>query len=211
MSGRRPAIATTGARLLAGPHGPRPAVRLRMRSFLILAVCAACDRPCEPSRLPDVPDAGPGEVRHGLLLPVGLGNDLDLATTSDGVACLTCNTIFYLDGALREDRRVAAGLAGSGTLAIGMTAIGGERTYVLDVDRGKDPDHGDDIYRLPNYQLFALSSPGGELGRTAPGEGGGGTGELAPLGPTAPRRAAASIAAGPAGVVVHGEPLGSLF
>jgi hypothetical protein len=48
-----------------------------MRSFVLLTllVCSACDSPCEPGRLRDAPDAGPGEVRHGFTI---VGEDLDL-------------------------------------------------------------------------------------------------------------------------------------
>ncbi|HEX8113656.1 MAG TPA: hypothetical protein VF516_38255 [Kofleriaceae bacterium] len=175
---------------------------------LVLVLCGACDRPCAADHLPDAPGAGPGEVRRGFVM---VSNELDLAATSDGVACLSCDTIFYFDGALREQRRVAAALAGSGKLAAGNAAVIGEQTYVLDFDRGKDPDHGDDFYRAPNYQLFALSSSGEELWRNDLGDGEAWTGDLAPLGPIGPHRASVSIAAGPGGVALHGEPLGSLF
>jgi hypothetical protein len=54
------------------------------------------------------------------------------------VACLTCETIFYFDGTLREQRRFGVPLAG-----VGQLAVGGDVTYVLDIDYGLDPDFGD--------------------------------------------------------------------
>jgi hypothetical protein len=180
-----------------------------MRWSLVLfpIVCGACS-PCEPDHLPDAPDAGPGEVRHGLSV---VTDGLDVAATSDGIACLGCGFVYYFDDGLREQRRVGVDVAGGGKLA-----VGDDRMYVLDRVDGQDPDFGDNTFRLPNFQLFALSRDGDELWRNDLGDGEAWTGEFAPLNdhgylPGTPRTVPVAIAAGPHGVVLHGAPLASVF
>jgi hypothetical protein len=181
-----------------------------MRWSLVLfpIVCGACDSPCEPGHLPAAPDAGPGEVRHGVSV---VSDRLDVAATPGGIACLGCGFVYYFDDALREQRRVGVGLAG-----VGKLAVGDDQTYVLDIADGLDPDFGDDRFRLPNFQLFALSRDGDELWRNDLGDGEAWTGEFAPLHDlgylqSVPRTIPAAIAASPRGVILHGAPLASVF
>src|SRR5215468_1551517 len=97
----------------------------------LAAVAAACTGPpCQLDRLDDMPAAAPGEVRHGF----ALGQEARLSTTASGIACLTCNGIFYFDPALSEQRHVAIDLRGDGELA-----TGGDTTFVFDRDPGLAP------------------------------------------------------------------------
>ncbi|HEX7838679.1 MAG TPA: hypothetical protein VF469_14485, partial [Kofleriaceae bacterium] len=141
--------------------------------------------------LADAPEAGPGEVRHGFAIDQASG----AIATVNGVACLTCSGASYFDAALVEQHRVGLDLEGSGALA-----IGGDTTFVLDRDFGENPEtHGGES-RPPHYQLFALSNTDRELWRRDLGAGGPWAGFLAP-----------DVLAGPASVVVHGEPVAAVF
>lgn len=181
---------------------------MRWSLVLFSIVCGACDNPCEPGHLPDAPDAGPGEVRHGLSV---VADGLDVAATSDGIACLGCGFVYYFDDALREQRRVGVGVAG-----VGKLAVGDDHTYVLEMADGLDPDFGDDTFRLPNFQLFALSRDGDELWRNDLGDGEAWIGDFAPVNDlgylrSTPRTVPAGLVASPRGVVLHGAPLASMF
>jgi hypothetical protein len=162
---------------------------MRLAAALTL-LCGCTSPPCALHRLDDAPDAAPGEVRHGF----AIGDRVDVAATATGIACLTCGAIHYFDGALSEQRRVGVDLAGSATLA-----VADDTTFVLARDFGQDPDlTGGD--RQPRVQLFALSATGQELWRNELGDG-----EAWSRGGTP------AILAGPMSVVVHGEPLASVF
>lgn len=126
---------------------------MRVLASLVAVAAAACTGPpCQIDRLDDMPDAAPGEVRHGF----ALGQDARLSATATGIACLTCSGIYYFDPALTQQRHVAIDLNGSGELA-----IGGDTTFVFDRDPGLAADPGTPA----DYQLFALSASGRELWR----------------------------------------------
>lgn len=163
-----------------------------MRPVAALVVLSACTSPpCELDRLDDVPAAGPGEVRHGFVV----GDLADLTATTTGVACLTCGVIYFFDGTLSQQRSISVHLAGDGSLA-----VNGDTTYVLDRDFGLDPEVTGGDYRPPHFQLFALSETGHERWRNDLGDG-----------EAWNRGHMPAIAAGPASVVIYGEPLASVF
>ncbi|HEX3477237.1 MAG TPA: hypothetical protein VHT91_19580 [Kofleriaceae bacterium] len=181
---------------------------MRWSLVLLPIVCGACDSPCEPNHLPDAPNAGPGELRHGLSI---VTYQLDVAATSGSIACLSCGFVYYFDDALREQSRAAAGVTG-----IGKLAVADGRTFVLDVADGLDPDFGDDTFRLPNFQLYALSREGDGLWRNDLGDGEAWTGDFAPVEQygylrRTPTSLPVAIAANSLGVFLHGAPLASAF
>ena len=182
--------------------------RMRWSLVLFAILCGACDSPCEPGHLPEAPDAGPGEARHGLSV---VAPQLDVAATSGVVACLGCGFVFYFDDTLHEQRRVGVGVSGTSQLAVDH-----DLTYVLDIDYGQNPFFGDGTYRPPNFQLFALSGDGDELWRNDLGDGEAWTGQFAPLNDigyiaSVPTMIPVHIAASSFGAVVHGAPLASVF
>ncbi len=174
------------------PHGPRGASALRVRVLApIVAACACTGPPCQIDRLDDQPAAAPGEVRHGF----ALGQDAGLSATASGVACLTCNGIFYFDPALTEQRHVAIDLLGLGELA-----TGGDTTFVFDRDPGLDADASGGVAQPAHYQLSALSAAGRELWRDDFGAGEAWQGAVGP-----------ELLAGPGGAVIYGEAIASVF
>jgi len=174
-----------------------------MRLVLASAVLSACtNAPCEPHTFDDAPAAGPGEVRHGF----AVGNATDLVATPSGVACLSCDTIFYFDGALHEERHVGVDLDGTGKIAVTSHAA-----IVFDQDYSPEYDTFDDSYRPPHFQLFALSGSGEELWRKDFADGEAWTGNFPPVGLNGPRQVTPSVVAGPDVVIVYGIPLASVF
>src|SRR5260221_2804055 len=167
MSGREHTSSAYPRDLRRPARGPRCAHRPRMRLALTVIVLSACtSSPCDLERLDDAPSAGPGELRHGF----AVGEATGLAPTANGVVCLTCGIMVYLDGAMTAQRRVDVAVAGAGTVA-----VGGDTTYVFDNDPGLDPDFGDDRYVPPHFQLVAVSASGDERWRNDLGDGEGWT------------------------------------
>jgi hypothetical protein len=177
----------------------------RMRLVLGLVVLSACsDGPCGLTRFEDAPEAGPGEVRHGFAVDA----TADVVASRDGVACLTCDAILYLDSALQEQRRVELDLARGGA---GMIAISGDTTIVFDRDFGDEAENGEGEFRKPHFQLFALSASGDELWRNDLGEGEAWRGQVSSGGASGPGLAVPAIVAGPHTVIVYGRPLATAF
>lgn len=180
------------------PRGPRSALALCVRvlapsiAVAVAAAGAACTGPpCQIDRLDDLPAAAPGQVRHGF----ALAQEARLSATASGVACLTCNGIFYFDPALSEQRHIAIDLTGSGELA-----TGGDTTFVFDRDPGRDADASGGVAQPAHYQLYALSAAGRELWRDDFGAGAAWQGAVGP-----------ELLAGPGGVVIYGEAIASAF
>jgi hypothetical protein len=174
-----------------------------MRLVMALVVLSACtNAPCEVHRFEDAPSAGPGEVRHGF----AVSNVDDLVATPSGIACVSCDTIFYFDGVLHEERHVAVDLRGSGRIAITSDA-----TIVFDEDYAPVFDVFDDSYRPPHFQLFALSESGDELWRDDFADGEAWTGNFPPVRLNGSQRVVPDIVAGPKVVIVYGVPLASVF
>jgi hypothetical protein len=174
-----------------------------MRLVLASVVLSACaNAPCELHPFDDAPAAGPGEVRHGF----AVGNGADLVATPSGIACLSCDTIFYFNGALHEERRIGVHLDGRGRVATGDNT-----TIVFDQDYGPVSDIYDDNYRPPHFQLFAASAAGDELWRDDFADGEAWTGNFPPVRLDGPRGFVPAIAAGPNVVIVYGTPLASVF
>lgn len=174
-----------------------------MRLVLLCLLLPACARgPCEPQRFEDDPTAGPGEVRHGF----SLGALDDLVATSRGMACLSCGTLLYFDGALQEESSTSVELRGRGR--IGVTS---EATIVLDEDYAPNSDFLEGTDRPPRFQMFAVPSSGDELWRNDFGDGEAWTGTSGPVGLNGPRRAVPDITTGPSVAIVHGRPLASVF
>lgn len=161
---------------------------MRLLASVTAVTAAACTGPpCQLDRLDDMPAAAPGEVRHGF----ALGQQAGLSATATGIACLTCNGIYYFDPALTEQRHLAIDLQGSGELA-----VGGDTTFVLDREIVDAPDAsrgGTPGY----YWLFALSATGRELWRD-------GT-------PVAHSADLPDLLAGPHSVAIYDEAHASVF
>jgi hypothetical protein len=174
------------------PGGPRSGSALSVRVLAPILVATACTGPpCQIDRLDDLPAAAPGQVRHGLALAQGAG----LSATAGGVACLTCDGIFYFDPALSEQRHVAIDLAGAGQLA-----TGGDTTFVFDRDPGRGAEASGGVAQPAHDQLAALSAAGRELWRDDFGAGEAWQGVVGP-----------ELLAGPGGVVVRGAAIASVF
>lgn len=99
----------------------------------LFALCGCSRGPCEPVDLDETRTlrgkpgpAAAGELRRGL----AFDHATDVVAAAGGVACLSCDTVFYFDHRLDERGRVAVDLAGTGSsLAVSDTA-----TFVLGGD-----------------------------------------------------------------------------
>jgi hypothetical protein len=189
MSDCRPDVMPNVAMSRDLPAGSRSASARAVRTLapiLVAAGAAACTGPpCQLDRFEDAPAAAPGQVRHGL----ALAQQADLSATATGVACLTCDGIYYFDPALSAQRHVAIDLAGTGELA-----VGGDTTFVCARDPGRGPEHP------AHFQLSALSEAGRPLWHRDFG-----TGEMWQ------GAVGRQLLAGPSGAVLRGAALAAVF
>src|SRR5262245_56161517 len=124
----------------------------RFAACLLAVTACASSPPCQIVHFDDAPGAAPGEVRHA----VAFGQYADVTAAPDGVACLSCSTVFYLDAALREQRQVAIDVVSGSAIA-----VSGDATYVFNRDLGVSPDSNYDAYSRPaNLTLSAMDAGG---------------------------------------------------
>ena len=94
-----------------------------MLRLALLGCLVACTN-AQIHRLPDCPDCGRGEARHGVWAAAGEGSIA--ATPGGGVVTLEANAVVFYDRAMRETRRVALD-----TEDAAIVAAAGDDTYVL--------------------------------------------------------------------------------
>lgn len=180
----------------------RGAVPGATRSAVCLLAVTACasSPPCQLVRFDDAPGAAPGEVRHA----VAFGQYADVTAAPDGVACLSCSTVFYFDAALREQRQLGVDVVDGSAIA-----VSGDATYVFNRDLGVSPDSNYDAYSRPaDVTLSAMDASGHQRWHEDFGDGEAWT---SPATDVFDYVVVPEIFATSKTVVIYGEPLASVF
>ena len=172
----------------------------RFAACLLAVTACASSPPCQLVRFDDAPDAASGEVRHAL----AFGQFADVTSAPDGVACLSCGTVFHLDAALRERRQLGVDVVNGSAIA-----VSGAATYVFNRELGVSPDSNFDAYSRPaDLTLSAMDASGRQRWHDDFGDGEAWT---APATEVFDYVVVPEIFATSKTVVIHGEPLASVF